>query len=266
MLHTTEHLDGIRWHCQELSLQEFWHPGPPATCNAAKWEHDVADDYDPSWFGMPQAECLALPAKGWPAGVNAALRLLNAPELATVGNSRLQRRWSHDDGETLDVARFYDGLPCWHQPYRAPGDSGGRIITLVAHAGGNYSMSADEIAWKAYAAVRYVDAMEAAGYRVAVDVSCAAARCYIGGSGWHALVHVKQPDDPVDLSQLAAALSASAYRWYGFQWKAAVNVTLQKGWGRNYDLRPDDSDAIYLPAEVQNKYSAQRWLESVNPD
>ena len=266
MLQSTQTLDAMRWQTQELALSEFWHPPAPSTRNAAKWRADIEDDYTARWFGMPQAECLDLPARGWPAGVDAALRLIEAPDVAPIGASRLRRRWSPDDGETLDVARFYDGLPCWQQPHRAPGGSGGRIITLVAHAGGNMSMTATEIAWKAYAAVRYVDAMESAGFRVAVDVSCAARDCYHGGSGWHCLVHVKEPDDPVDLSQLAAVLSAAAYRWYGFAWKAVGGVTLRDGWGTNYDLRPTDPDAIYLPAEVTDRATARRWLASVNTD
>jgi len=263
MTETTETRNGIRWVTQELTLSEFWHPAPPSTRNAGEW---ARYGYDPDWLGMPQDECLALPARGWPAGVEAALRLLQSPELAAVGNSRLRRRWSDDDGETVDYARALDGMPCWVQPYRAPGGSGGRIKTLVAHAGGNCGIGADSIAWKAYAAVRYVDAMESAGYRVTVDVSCAAARCYRLGHGWHALVHVKAPDDPVDLSQLAAVLSAAAYRWFGFAWKAAADKTLYGGWGKNCDLRPADPEAVYLPAEVQSRTSAQRWLEAASSD
>ena len=208
----------MKWHTQELSLADFWTPPTPPPVNRDKWQRDTVNGFErrASWGGMTLAETQALPQRGWPAGVDAALRLIEAPDLATVGASRLRRRWSPDDGETLDVARFYQGLPCWQQPYRAPGGSGGRIKTLVAHAGANCNLSADAIAWKAYAAVRYVDAMEAAGFRVAVDVSFATRHSYRDGKGWHCLVHVKEPDDPVDLSQLAAVLSAAAFRWYGF--------------------------------------------------
>lgn len=258
----------MNWHTQDLTLTDFWQPPAAAPRNAQQFsaytEEHRCEESD--WYGMERPEVIALPARGWPAGVDAALRLLTAPELAAVGNSRLRRRWSEDDGETLDYARALDGMPCWVQPYRAPGGSGGRIKTLVAHAGGNAGMTADEIAWKAYAAVRYVDAMESAGYRVAVDVSCAARDCYYDGSGWHALVHVKAPDDPVDLSQLAAVLSAAAYRWYGFAWKAVVNAYVNSGWGTNYDLRPDDPEVVYLPAEVKSRDSAQRWLAAANAE
>ena len=88
-----------------------------------------------NWFGMPVEDAKCLSATGWPEGVEKALELLEDPELDALGNSRLRRRWSDDTGETLDVARFYDGLPCYQQPYRAPGGAGGRILRLVAHAG-----------------------------------------------------------------------------------------------------------------------------------
>jgi len=258
----------MKWHTQDLTLSQFWSPPTPPAVNRAKWQRDTVDGFDrrASWGGMSKQETLDLPRRGWPAGVDAALRLIHQPQLAVAGNSRLRRRWSDDDGETLDVARFYDGLPCWQQPYRAPGGSGGRIITLVCHAGGNCNLAADQIAWKAYGAVRYVDAMEDAGYRVAVDVSSAARHAYVDGTGWHCMVHVKQPDDPVDLSQLAAVLSAAAFRWYGFTWMSCHNTRLEGCRGQDFDKRPDDSAAVYLPAHVKSRDTAQRWLESVNPD
>jgi len=258
----------MTWHTQELALADFWHPPTPPPVNRDKWQRDTVNGFERrrSWGGMSKRDTLDLPRHGWPAGVEAALRLIEAPDLATVGASRLRRRWSHDDGDTLDVARFYDGLPCWQQPHRAPGGSGGRILTLVAHAGANSHLSADAIAWKAYAAVRYADAMEAAGYRVAVDVSFATRHSYRDGSGWHCLVHVKEPDDPVDLSQLAAILSAAAFRWYGFTWQACCDKRLESCRGSDCDKRPDDPAAVYLPAHVTDRASARRWLDSVNAD
>ena len=267
----------MKWNTQELTLTQFWRPPTPPAVNRDKWQRDTVDGFERggSWGGMTLAETQALPQRGWPAGVDAALRLINAPDLATVGASRLRRRWSQDDGETLDVARFYEGLPCWQQPYRAPGGSGGRILTLVAHAGSNCDITASQIAWKAYAVVRYVDAMESAGYRVAVDASFAARSAYrepdpergmFRWCGWHCLVHVKQPDDPVDLSQLAAVFSAAAFRWYGFTWEACCDWPLESCRGKDTDKRPDDPAAVYLPREVEDRHSAQRWLDSVNAD
>ena len=136
-------------------------------------------------------------------------------------------------------------------------------------------MTADAIAWKAYAAVRYVDAMEAVGYRVAVDVSFSVRSAYRQQDtkqrmsrllGWDCLVHVKEPDDPVDLSQLAAVLSAAAFRWYGFTWEACCEWPLESCRGKDIDKRPDDPAAVYLPADVADRASAQRWLASVNAD
>lgn len=256
----------MKWRTQELTLREFWHPPAPPEVNRPDWEHDTVQRFErrDSWGGMSKAATLALPARGWPDGVAAALRLLQSPDLATVGNTRLQRRWSADDGETLDVARCLDGLPCWAQPVRAPGGSGGRVLTLVVHAGGNASLTAQQIAWKAYAAVRWVDAMESAGYRVAVDASFAAKHAFADRSGWDCTVHVKQPDDPVDLSQLAAVLSAAAFRWFGFTWESCHTVRVEGGRGVDCDKRPDDPAAVYLPAYVTDHASAQSWLEAVN--
>ncbi len=253
------------WRKQDLTLRQFWTPPTPPEVNRAQNDRSQRDfGNDADWGGMSKADTLALPARGWADGVSAALRLLESPELAAVGNTRLQRRWSADDGETLDVARCLDGLPCWAQPVRAPGGSGGRILTLVVHAGGNCNLTADQIAWKAYAAVRWVDAMESAGYRVAVDASFAARHAFADGSGWECTVHVKQPDDPVDLSQLAAVLSAAAFRWYGFTWEACENRELRGNRGADHDKRPDDPAAVYLPAHVTDHASAQSWLEAVN--
>ena len=259
--------DGMTWEHQELTLAEFYNPPNPPEVNRAENDHSLLTfDREADWGGMSKAETMDLPGRGWPAGVDAALRLLDEPELAAAGAAKLVNAWNDDDGETLDVARFFDGLPCWQAPHKTPGKNGGRIITLVIHGGANARTTADQIAWKAYAAVRYVDAMEAAGYRVAVDMSYAAERAYADGTGWTCTVHVKDPDQPVDLSQIAAVLSAAAFRWYGFTWEACHTARLSEGRGKNYDLAPEDDRAVYLPARVKSRLAAQDWLADVTDE
>lgn len=251
--------NGKRFHSNELTLSEFYNPPAPWIGNATEWGRSVRDHgEDQSWYGMDCATIAALPEKGWQEGATRAMELLDAPEIEQ-GATRLARRWNEDDGEELDAQRALDGLPCWRQAYRAPGGNAGRIVTLIAHAGGNAVLDADEIAWKAYAIVRYVDAMESAGFRVALDVQFCAKEAY-GPTGWLCTVHVKAAEDAVDLSQIAAALSAGAFRYYGFSWESAVESEHEPGRGKDYDLRPDELGVMYLPAEVISERTAREWL------
>ena len=85
--------------------------------------------------------------------------------------------------------------------------------------------------------------------------------------GWECLVTAKAPQDPLDLSQIAAVLSAAAFRWHAFTWEATVDKPLRSGRGHDTERRrPDDPNTVYLPGTVRDRASTQRWLETVNAD
>ncbi len=253
---------------REVTLTDFWHPPAASAKNAderARYDGDVGTGRDyraDTWLGMSLTECRDLPARGWPAGVDAALRLLDAPDVATVGNSRLRRRWSYDDGESIDYERLLDGRPFWCEPFRAPGGIGGRIVRLLVFSGGCADVSARSIAWRVYAAVRYVDTLEAAGYRVEIDTVFNSKRVFTNGKGHRLTVHVKRAEDPVDLSQLAAVLSAGAFRWTCFHWKHAAPYTLSRGYGRSIDVPAVEDGTVYLPETVKTDWQARDWLRT----
>ena len=84
-------MNRTKWHTHDLTLAQFWHPPTPPAVNRRKWQRDTVDGFErrASWGGMAKADTLALPQRGWPDGVDAALRLMQEPELHEVGASGL---------------------------------------------------------------------------------------------------------------------------------------------------------------------------------
>jgi len=247
------------WVVDELSLREFYSP-PPTFYPALRDEIGHRGRNEHKWMGMSLTEARALPQRGWPAGVQAARRLLDAATVDAPRSAKLARKWSADDGETLDVARLLDGLPPYRMAYRAPGGSSGRIVRLVVNAAANAKTTAESLAWTAYAAIRAIDSLEEAGYRVEVVMCYPVERVWYG-VGYRLLVTVKRAEDPLDISQIAAALSPAAFRVFMFEWQDSVpRVGLTPG--RGYADNHSEDGALSLPS-VRSRYEAQEWLRKV---
>jgi len=215
---------------------------------------------------MSQDVMDALPAQGWSEGVDKALALLEDTGIG-AGATHMARRWSHDDGERFDVERHYAGLAPWQAYHRTAGGTNGRIVPIVAVMGTPGGVTAQTIAWRVYAAVKAIDMLEDAGYRVELTAAYLTLDMFtLRRDAWELWVRVKEADDPVDLSQIAAVLSAAAHRWYGWAWKAAEPDTISDGFGRvPIHAKPTDVEpgTIILGRDVDSRETAQAWLDSL---
>lgn len=250
-----------------LSLSDFWRT-PKAGCKANSRERTLTIRNMPdSWIGMPKAERADLPSKGWPAGVEKALALLQDTGIAP-GQSRLARRWDWEDGETLDYARLLDGMAPWQRFKRTAGGTGGRIVTLAVMCGMAARFDPETMAWRAYAAVRAADDLESAGYRVEILAVFQVVNLARSGpdQNLEVRVTVKRAEDPLDLSQLAAVLSPAAFRDTFFRWIESMPYAVKSSYGTppQYAQPLEPLDCLFLSRHVTDQASAQAFLSQID--
>ena len=256
----------------DISLTQFWAPPEPknpanaGTLSQYRQRHRGAM-CEAEWYGMGQNDIDSLPCQGWPEGVDKALALLEDSGIA-AGATQMARRWSHDDGERFDVERYYAGLAPWQAYHRTAGGTNGRIVRLVVMAGAPWTVKAEQIAWRAFAATKAIDQLEECGYRVELVAAYACHGVFAAdktrSAPWELRVTVKEADEPVDLSQVAAVLSPAATRYYCFAWIVAEQERIGRYFGKwSNDTTETEGGDVLLPQTVDSHASAQTWLDSL---
>jgi len=245
---------------QRITLTELWNPPPAGNAHNAAIRADRADR-DEHWYGMDESTRLNLPSNGWPEGAERAAAQLCAADVAPVRAGRLVREWDDEDGDDWDRERAEDELPAYSELRRRPTQGhGGRIIDVVVELTASGGDSGDSLSWRTYCAVRICDALESAGYRVAITgVRRAESIWQRGSGGILQRVEIKRPEDTLDLGMVAAALSPAAYRWYLWCWQWAETRNTDGGVGSVEDYEPQPGELL-IPKGILDRYAAEEWL------
>lgn len=198
----------------------------------------------------------------WPAGVEklADLPEFNIPRAKTAR----ARRWSENDGDSMDMDRFRDGRAFMLQRYRPKtgARAGGRVQLVRVNIGENCGVEASAMLWKAYAVGRLVEQLEAAGVRVAVDVQYMTLDYDHCGNDYSCRISVKAPESPLNLSGLVAVCAP----WFFRRWclnHIAIQSNCSYGAGHATNLPAAPGSITIEKGECLSKAAAQTWLESV---
>jgi len=219
----------------------YSYAGNPA--ESKLWYLDKSRD---SWRGATIAEVMAR-RYGYDEGVK-ELNRLPEPELIPCG-SEFRRRWSDTDGDEIDIDRMNEGMPCLRQRYKAAGTKQRRIATLAINVAVSGRVSASDCLWKSYAAGRLADSLESQGTRLEIACVWKSKDCLIGNRSGiktlEAIIPVKRPDDPLNVSQLIAVLSP----WFI---RTAVMMSM--------DTFGQVSDGHGLPSDIDNPESYTYYI------
>jgi hypothetical protein len=199
----------------------------------------------------------------WPDGLE---RLADLPEFNIPrAKTARARRWSENDGDTMDMQRFNDGRAFMLQRYRPKtGKKGGGRVQLVrVNVGENCNVCASAMLWKAYAVGRLVEQLEAGGVRVAVDVYASASCFNHAGDSYLMRVPVKAPQDPLNL----AAVVAVCTPWFLRRWVINHRTNLTgclRGAGSSCKLAYDPAALTIDTGECLSREAAERWLKGAS--
>lgn len=214
-----------------------------------------------AWIGADPAE-IAARRFTWPEGV---AQLNQLPELHQHrAHTKRAKRWSEDDGDTMDMERYHDGRPFLRQRYRAETGTkaGGRVQRIRINTAEGANTKAAAMLWKSYAAARIIDALESRGTRCEVVIVCSTRNAYTAGArNYHAEITIKRPAQPLNL----AAITTAAAPWM-LRRHILDHIRAQpddKGTGGAPRPMPTDPAALDIETgECLSKASAERWIKS----
>lgn len=120
------------------------------------------------WYGVPFKNINDLIKRGWVEGLSRAQKIMNEIELP-VATSIRRKRSREDFGDELDIQAVYAGDldRAWETTTKAV-VSGTGTVTVYVDLCYDHKKTADEMFYKGAVAIRLVDALEQAGYRVRV--------------------------------------------------------------------------------------------------
>lgn len=205
-------------------------------------------EYDASWSGTATLEAaLTLARDGWPEGRKSLMAATAAAATSPTFSPQIM----------MDVAGAYPipalaaaGDPDCMVNLSPVEDRVRPIVRLLVMIGASSAYKANEFLSYGAAVLSYIDALEAAAYRVEITV------CYTGhnmGNAFGIQIVVKQAEEPLEIDRMAFAMTHVAFlRRVMFavaESEPSISAVMGHGYGtpRNPDERDTEPGQIILP-------------------
>jgi hypothetical protein len=185
---------------------------------------------------------------------------------------RRTRRWSEDNGDSVDFDRLRSGQEYWATTTKAE-RTGPRNVQIHVGAGATQSYSGKEIFWRGAAAITLAEWLESAGYRVKIVGFNYSENLYFDEKGTFSaglqITTLKDYQDPLNVSLLANSLSGWCYRstWFGAKSLGKLNYNSTLGSTIKMQDRPQ-VEAEYFPNSLRcdgfyDAKEAKKWLQEM---
>jgi hypothetical protein len=250
----------------------------PSKTNASMHKDQMAGcghgRFGSNWLGPVKSESTAreLFRTGWPEGVE-RLRKMRAADLSAAQSVKRVRCRS-DQGDELDIHRVWSGRfdQAWSATTRGK-RTHTRHVHILATTQAACSIDQDSVYWRGAAATRLADALENAGYSVAITGLTVAGDTNEDYNKVTFAYPVKGYDQPLSLANVAAALCCVAWhRILGFTAFVSIPGTTHSYYGMNRDEviegliedyakhRLAGEHVIKLPSNMWSEKKATEWL------
>jgi hypothetical protein len=229
----------------------------------------ASDKYDPAAVTNPPCGsssflgCTAEQARARAYCYPEAVQYIAAlPEMSEPCTPAAYRRvWSEDDGDEMSIDRFRDGMPFLHRRIRDKGSRrAGGAVSIFVNIGESCDVDADAMRWKAYAAARIADQIEATGARAEIFIIGYGKNAYTNGDQYEMQCRIKAAADPLNLAGIAAALMPWTLRYWMLRHIAATGRPAH-GYGRPDTIKRTDPAAIYIDTgHCLSESAARRFI------
>ena len=236
------------------------------------------------WFGDVggAASVMQKVKSGWPEMYDRLLKMWGTqkPEVqlsASTVQVRRRKRRRGDYGDTLDMHRVWSGEldRAWERPvreYRLGVTQ--RHATIYIDTGISAAEDADNVLWRAAAALTMCDLLQAAGRSVEIYVGSSTHTTYRSYSSpnfcWTAM-RVKSYTQPLNPERLTAMVTAGFHRTYSFLMKLAtpyqiahnLGFSLNRGLPIQLTERAEGGELVVRLGHCTSRQQADRELENV---
>jgi hypothetical protein len=259
-----KHYDSIHEFYQDVTWE--WAQGN----NSPSRSDRINDPARWEWVGANKNEIQAR-KWGWADGIKMLDKL---PELsAPVCKSARRYVWDEEDGDEMSVDRYESDMPFLRKRVLDVSGKkrGGNAYRIISHIGENCGRSSSEMIWKAYAAARACDTLEAQGHSVRFEIGAYQTRATSLSRREEQDVlitcTVKQEGEAVNLPLLLNVCSPWFFRaWmFGAEDLAAqrAGTHMNSGYGQTRALpRLVTENAFVIQCdEVLSEEAVKYWLE-----
>lgn len=120
---------------------------------------------DPEWVGLTKEE-IQKSKYFYKEGLD---KLEKLDEDLIFGGSKTNYKYDENDGDDMNYDRFIEGLPSLRKRQRTGGDKNGKFIKLHVGICESCMISAKDMLYKSYTALKLADYLESQGYRVQIS-------------------------------------------------------------------------------------------------
>jgi hypothetical protein len=223
---------------------------------------------DPKWAGGTVVDTERVLRDGWPEGVALVNKLAEKLRgtLPKPKSYRRKQRWS-DDGDEPSWEREQSGQTEIWRTSRREQQRGPAPVQLLAPWGGNAFLSAEQLRWDGVVLAVLCDVLEEAGYRVGATL-VNAVRLPGQNLFGMSMMHVKQPQMPLDLASLVPVVAHPAvFRIHGINAISLAPWDCGMGHGSCIEIRALPAHVIPQGAVIMrhayNEANAVREIQRV---
>jgi hypothetical protein len=224
---------------------------------------------DKDWYGVSTIEELEYYLRSATYAPALALMEERVEKLAPLPTLKRKLVWD-TQGAEVDRQRLYNGQSdYWRSIIKKPA-LGHPLITLNCQLFLNVNYTADEMIWRAVAALSFVRQAEYAGFRVQILASGYIKEHYVecvnGTNDIAAVVQIKAHNQPLNINTLACVLGFAGFLRYTLLKcvrTSANRVRANSGIPSNLDLSAHHNNYISLTETVRSQESHNRWLKNV---
>lgn len=220
------------------------------------------DNIELAYFGARHKEILARKFC-WPEGVHTLSELSSLEKIITKSWSK---KWCDDDGDEMDVERFYNDMPFLQKRVKAIGvrSRNNTVQKIVINLAESSDVTAKEMLWKTYAATKLVDNLESLGTRCEVIVKSYSGNVDSKRRYCLTEIPIKNPEDPINVSLLCTTLSPWFFRYWILNLRACFIEGCLPSLGNSAKLPAEDPGCIIIDnGACLSKDQANNFLKGI---
>lgn len=200
----------------------------------------------------------------WPEGVSKLKELVDMEKVIT---KQWVKIWSDDDGDEMDLERYYNDMPFLQKRIKALGtrSRGNNVQKILINVWENCNITAEKMLWKTYTAVKIADELESQGTRCEILLVGAGENIDKRERKIDFEILIKDASEPINTGLLCAVFSPWFFRYWIFHllYSHIENVTSYLGNAARFPKDKAENCIVIDSGTALSRDSANNFLKGV---
>lgn len=200
----------------------------------------------------------------WPEGVSMLKQLASMEKTIT---KEWKKVWSEDDGDEMDMERYYNDMPFLQKRIKVLGNRSrnNSIQKILVNPTENANISAKDMLWKTFTAVKVADELESKGTRCEIILKYFSSNIDKRDRNVTFEIPIKEAGEPVNLSLLCTVFSPWFFRYWIFHlfFSHIEGVRGSLGMARKIPTEETENCIVIDSGTALSKEAANNFLKGV---